>query len=64
MKNIKLANFDNPKWTYRDLCRYAQKYRSKLPEGSDIMSLLARYNSQPREDLINHLKRAQKFLYK
>lgn len=64
MKNIKLANFDNPKWTYRDLCRYAQKYRSKLPEGSATMLLLARYNSQPREDLINHLKRAQKFLYK
>lgn len=64
MKNIKLANFNNPKWTYRDLCRYAQKYRNRVPKGTGAWNLLTRYNSQPRKALIINLKKVQECLYK
>lgn len=63
MKKIKLANFDNPKWTYKDLCNYAKKYREKATKPEDL-AMLSRYNSQPRHMLIGNLKEVQKHLYK
>jgi hypothetical protein len=70
MKRTKLANFDNPKWTYRDLCFSALKYRikimhdPKIKEKEDLLDRLYRYNSQPRKALIANLKEVQKYLYK
>lgn len=63
MKRIKLANFDNPKWTYKDLCSYAKKYRSKVTDPV-YLDKLYRYNSQPKEMLIKNLKEVQEYLYK
>jgi hypothetical protein len=62
MKRTKLANFDNPKWTYRDLCFFALKYRIKIMHDPKIKEY--RYNSQPRKALIANLKEVQKYLYK
>lgn len=42
MNKIKLAHFDDPKWTYKQLCAYAYIYRSKL---NSIMRDRARVNS-------------------
>lgn len=65
MKRTKLANFDNPKWTSRDLCFFALKYRIKImKEKEDLLDRLYRYNSQPRKALIANLKEVQKYLYK
>lgn len=33
MKKMKLAHFDDPKWSYKDLCRCAKKYRELLKKG-------------------------------
>ena len=63
MKKIKLANFDNPKWTYKDLCNYAKKYRGKATKPEDLARLY-RYNSQSKPMLISNLKEVQKHLYK
>ena len=30
MNKIQLARFDDPKWTYKQLCKYALKYRKML----------------------------------
>lgn len=63
MKKIKLANFDNPKWTYEDLCNFAKKYREMTTHPS-YLAKLYRYNSQPRHMLIGNLKEVQKHLFK
>lgn len=80
MNKIKLAHFDNPKWTYNQLCEYASKYRLTLKrrikiaaERHDRKAALAntnaydklkRYNSIPRYLLIQRLTEVQAFLYK
>lgn len=80
MNKIKLAHFDNPKWTYNQLCEYAQKYREalkcKMKDASskhDWSTALAtaneyekliRYNSIPRYILIQRLTEVQTFIYK
>lgn len=80
MNKIKLARFDNPKWTYKQLCKYALKYRKMLAskvifyrnrdklaeaiEANYVYETLYRYNSIPRYLLIKRLKEAQKLLYK
>lgn len=67
-KMKKLANFNDQKWSYDDLKRYARKYREKLkniestPER--ICYALNMYQCLPREILIERLKRVQEFLYK
>lgn len=66
-KKVKLANFDDPKWTYDDLKRYARKYREKLNDvvnmPSDIYYALSMYQCLPKETLIARLKKVQSFLY-
>lgn len=80
MNKIKLARFDNPKWTYKQLCKHALKYRKMLAnkvvfhrqrdeltearEAANIYENFYRYNSIPRDTLIGVLKEAQKVLYK
>lgn len=80
MNKIKLARFDDPKWTYKQLCKYALKYRKMLAskvisyrnrdklaeaiEANYVYETLYRYNSIPRYLLIKRLKEAQKLLYK
>lgn len=80
MNKIKLARFDNPKWTYKQLCKYALKYRKMLAnkvarhcsrnelaeaiEANHAYETFHRYNSIPRYLLIKRLKEAQKLLYK
>lgn len=64
----KLANFDNEKWTYEDLKRYARKYRNLLKERSnvpdDILNALIMYQCTSKETLIICLKKVQKYLYR
>lgn len=66
-KNVKLANFDDPKWIYNDLKRYARKYREKLNDienvPTSIYSALSMYQCLPKETLIKKLKMVQAFLY-
>lgn len=66
-KNVKLANFDDPKWTYDDLKRYARKYREKLNDTANvptsIYNALSMYQCLPKETLIAKLKVVQAFLY-
>lgn len=80
MNKIKLARFDDPKWTYKQLCKYALTYRKMLAnkvvrhhnknelaeaiEANDVYETLYRCNSIPRYLLIKRLKEAQKLLYK
>jgi hypothetical protein len=80
MNKIKLAHFDDPKWTYKQLCKYAQRYRGILKNKirafslvhdwtnalatENIYSKLERYNSIPRYLLIKRLTEVQAFLYK
>lgn len=80
MNKIKLARFDNPKWTYKQLCKYALTYRKMLAnkvarhrnrnelaeaiEANHAYETFHRYNSIPRYLLIKRLKEAQKLLYK
>ncbi len=80
MNKIKLARFDNPKWTYKQLCKYALKYRKMLAskvifhrnrddlakaiEANHAYDSFHRYNSIPRYLLIKKLKEAQNLLYK
>lgn len=68
MKNKKLANFSNPKWTYKDLKCYARKYRNKLCDLKKVPDVikcaLVMYQSQSRELLIINLKKVQAYLYK
>lgn len=80
MNKIKLARFDNPKWTYEQLCKYALKYRKMLAskvifhrnrdelaeaiEANNAYEAFRRYNSIPRYLLIKRLKEAQNLLYK
>lgn len=65
---IKLANFDDPKWTRADLRRYAKKYRDRLdcmlkvPE--NITLALKKYQLQSTKNLISNLKKVQAFLYR
>lgn len=66
-KNVKLANFNDPKWTYDDLKRYARKYREKLNDVANvpvnINCALSMYQCLPKETLIAKLKIVQAFLY-
>lgn len=66
-KNVKLANFDDPKWTYDDLKRYARKYRRQLNDAvnvpMNIYNALSMYQCLPKETLIEKLKMVQAFLY-
>lgn len=80
MNKIKLARFDNPKWTYKQLCKYALKYKKMLYDkatlhrqrdefrearlAGEVYDHFYRYNSIPRDTLIGVLKEAQKLLYK
>ena len=80
MNKIKLARFDDPKWTYKQLCKYALKYRKMLAskvisyrirdklaeaiEANHAYEAFHRYNSIPRYLLIKRLKEAQNLLYK
>lgn len=77
MKKMKLAHFDDPKWSYKDLCRYAKKYRTVLDERirserspikvhnlAKHVGYLYAYNSQPRKVLIANLRLVQACLYK
>lgn len=72
MKNKKLANFDNPKWTYNDLKFYAKKYREILLRKEkehkripiEIKYALRLYQMQHRNSIIYHLKQVQSFLLK
>lgn len=63
----KLANFDNPKWSYNDLKGYARKYRAMLDEREnvsiDILSKLKMYQSIHKDLLISNLKVVQNYLY-
>lgn len=67
MKRKKLANFDNPKWTWDQLKGYACKYREALSEKedvpADIKNALRLYQAQPREVLVANLKVVQSYLY-
>lgn len=66
-KNVKLANFDDPKWTYDDLKQYARKYRGKLNDAinvpTNIYNALSMYQCLPKAMLIERLKTVQTFLY-
>lgn len=64
MKNVKLANFDNPKWTYDNLKQYARKYRNMLKDKEIEDNTLAMYQCMKKDELINKLKVVQKKLYK
>jgi hypothetical protein len=68
MKKVKLANFNNPKWSYDDLKKYARKYRDMINEKDNvpfnIRHALDMYQSQPRDLLIERLIRVQDYLYK
>lgn len=80
MNKIKLAHFDDSKWTYKQLCKYALKYRKLLAnkvarhrqrdelteaiEANHAYEAFRRYNSIPRYLLIKRLKEAQNLLYK
>lgn len=80
MNKTKLARFDDPKWTYKQLCKYALKYRKMLAskvifyrnrdelaeaiEANNAYEAFRRYNSIPRYLLIKRLKEAQNLLYK
>lgn len=66
-RKVKLANFDDPKWTYNDLKIYARKYRDKLKNKHnvrmEIVTALTMYQCQSREILIKNLKIVQAELY-
>lgn len=68
MKKVKLANFNDPKWSYDDLKKYARKYRDMIKEEDEvpfnISHALDMYQSQPRDLLIERLIRVQAYLYK
>ena len=68
MKNVKLANFNDPKWSHNDLKKYARKYRNMIDKKDvvpfNIGHALDMYQSQPRHLLIERLIRVQAYLYK
>lgn len=80
MNKIKLAHFDNPKWTYNQLCEYASRYRLALKRrikmasdrhdwkavvaNKNAYNKLRHYNSIPRYLLIQRLTEVQALLYK
>lgn len=68
MKKVKLANFNDPKWSYSDLKKYARKYRDMIDKKDvvpfNIGHALDMYQSQPRDLLIERLIRVQAYLYK
>lgn len=68
MKKVKLANFNDPKWSYDNLKMYARKYRNMIKEKDDvpfnISHALDMYQSQSRGLLIERLIRVQAYLYK
>lgn len=67
MKKVKLANFNDPKWSYNDLKKYARKYRDRINEKDNvpfnISHALDMYQRLSKETLISKLKTVQAFLY-
>ena len=67
MKKVKLANFNDPKWSYDDLKKYARKYRDRINEKDlvpfNIIHALDMYQRLSKETLISRLKMVQAFLY-
>ena len=67
MKKVKLANFNDPKWSYDNLKMYARKYRNMIKEKDDvpfnISHALDMYQRLSKETLISKLKMVQAFLY-
>lgn len=67
MKKVKLANFNDPKWSYSNLKNYARKYRDRINKKNNIpfniRHALDMYQRLSKETLISRLKMVQAFLY-